>query len=119
MKSTSAIATLTTLAFSAPVCLSVFGFSQSTLAGDCPRLFKDKNLRGASFSLCNTNSTTVPAGFNDQISSLRIPKNYGCVLYTDAGFKGRRIHYTGPTGIANLSPAFNNKVSSVQCAKVQ
>lgn len=91
----AAIATLNTLVISALFCLSIFGFSQSALSEDCPRFFKDRELRGASFSVCLTDSDTVPASFNDQISSLNIPKGHKGTLYTDAGFKGRQIEFIG------------------------
>jgi hypothetical protein len=115
MKSTSAIATTTTLAISALSCLSTFGLGQTALAAPCARFYKDRDNRGASFSVCNTNSDTVPRGFNDQISSINIPRGRKCILYTDARFKGRSIEFKGTTGLANLQPEFDNQVSSIQC----
>lgn len=115
---TAAIATTTTLAISALSCLSISGFSQPAFGQNCSnpaKFYKNRDLGGASFRLCFTNSKTVPANFNNQISSLEIPKGRKCLLYTDAGFKGRRIEYIGATNVVNLQPEFNNKVSSIQC----
>lgn len=115
---TAAIATSTTLAISALSYLSIPGFSQPAFGQNCSnpaKFYKDRDLRGASFQLCFTNSKTIPARFNDQISSLRIPKGRKCLLYTNAGFKGRRIEYIGATNVVNLQPEFNNQVSSIQC----
>ncbi len=110
-----AIATTTTLAISAFSGLSISSLSQSALANDCPRFYKGRDLAGASFQLCLTNSNTIPAGFNDQISSLIILQGHKCILYTDAAFKGQRIEFIGPTGVVNLQRGFDNKVSSIQC----
>lgn len=115
---TAAIATTTTLAISALSCLSISGFSQPAFGQNCSnpaKFYKGRDLRGASFPLCFTKSKTIPANFNDQISSLEIPRGRKCILYTDAGFKGRRIEFIGATNVVNLQPEFNNKVSSIQC----
>jgi hypothetical protein len=115
MKSTSAIAITTTLAISALSVLSTFSLGQTALAERCGRFYKEKDNRGASFSLCFTNSDTVPRGFENHISSINLPKGEGCILYTKPKFKGRFINYKGPTGRNNLPPEFNNQVSSIQC----
>jgi len=115
MKSTAAIATTTTLAISALSFLSTFGLGQTALAAPCARFYKEKDNRGASFSVCLTNSDTVPRGFDNHISSINIPKGEGCILFTKPKFKGRLISYVGPTGRNNLPPEFNNQVSSLQC----
>lgn len=91
MKSISAIATTTTLAICALSFLSTFGLGQTALVAACARFYKDRDNHGASFSVCNTNSDTVPRGFNDQIFSINIPRGRKCILYTDARFKGRSI----------------------------
>jgi hypothetical protein len=115
MKSTSVIATTTTLALSALSVLSISGFGQPALAERCAKFYKDRDNRGKSFTVCFTNSNSVPLGFNDQISSIDIPTGRRCILYTDGRFKGRSIEFKGTTGSANLQPEFDNQVSSVQC----
>ncbi|HEY9608305.1 hypothetical protein [Allocoleopsis sp.] len=115
MKSTAAIAITTTLAISAFSFLSTFGLGQTAFAAPCARFYKERDNHGASFSVCNTNSNTVPRSFNDKISSINIPRGRKCILYTDAKFKGRSIEFKGTTGLANLQPEFDNQVSSIQC----
>jgi hypothetical protein len=117
MKSTSAIAATTTLAISALSFLSPFGLGQTALATPCGRFYKEKDNRGASFSVCNTNSDTVPRGFENHISSINLPEGENCILFTKPKFKGRFINCRGPTGRNNFPPEFNNQVSSIQCVQ--
>lgn len=45
------------------------------------KFYKGRDLGGASFPLCFTKSKTIPANFNDQISSLEIPRGRKCILW--------------------------------------
>lgn len=115
MKPTSAIATTATLslAFSALSFLPISG-GKPALAERCAQFYIDKDARGKSFTVCLTNSKTIPAEFNDRISSISIPPNKRCILFTDAGFSGLSREFSG-SGFVNLPPNLDNRVSSIQC----
>lgn len=116
MKPTSAIATTTTLAlaFSALSFLPISGLGKPALAERCGQFYTGKDNRGKSFTVCLTNSKTIPAEFNDQISSIFIPPNKKCILFTDAGFSGLSREFSG-SGSVNLPRNLDNRVSSIQC----
>ena len=56
------------------------------------------------------------AFWNDQISSIEVPKGYVITLYKHAGFKGRSLKLKGPCRV-KLDEKWNNEVSSIKIRK--
>jgi hypothetical protein len=77
--------------------------------------YTDSNFRGASFCLSRWDRNGVAnldrTGFNDKISSIRIPRGVIVTVYEHANYGGQRRDYYDD--VYNLSGDFNDIISSI------
>ena len=82
----------------------------------CPTFYRDLNQQGDSFQLCS--SGEVPDGWNDQASSLYVPKGYTVLLYQHSGFGGVNFG-SYSQGSYNVPADYDNQLSSVIISQSQ
>ena len=112
----SDLPTQPTVAFGEGVTLypdSLFRGERVTLGGDVTDL---KELRGP----CGGDSeNNQPSGYDDCVSSLRIPEGWTAVVFRDRDFKGASTTYTADVPDLDMvsgpcKPGFNDCISSIK-----
>jgi peptidase inhibitor family I36 len=85
-------------------------------SADMPRegacFFKDEGFRGESFCVPRGASyPTLPAGFNDQITAVRV-RGAIVMIFSDSDYRGqsRRIN----SDVANVGDSWNDRISSIR-----
>jgi len=74
--------------------------------------YKDADFRGEHFCMTRGGSySTLPPGFNDQISSIRV-NGAGVMIFQDAEFGGRSSRVD--SDVPNLGGFWNDKISSIR-----
>ena len=80
-------------------------------------VYEHKRFSGSSLTLKRDWSMWESDSFwNDQISSIEVPKGYVITLYKHAGFKGHSLKLKGPCSI-KLNDKWNDEVSSIKIRK--
>jgi len=72
-------------------------------AKGCVLVFEHINYEGNWASFCGNVANLIPLGFNDLISSIKVPSDVKAVLYADVNYGGRTIEFTAD------EPNFVNK----------
>jgi Peptidase inhibitor family I36 len=82
----------------------------------CATFYADANLKGATLvSMGPTDdSPTVPAAFNDVMSSVAIAPGCTVMAYADANYGGAEVTFTQTAG--TIPAAMNDNMSSYKCA---
>jgi len=79
----------------------------------CLQLYENRNLAGRKTTVCQNGD--LPAGWNDRVSSISVPRGYSAVLYSDFGYGGESREI-GP-GRWNADGGFNDVLSSLVILK--
>jgi hypothetical protein len=82
----------------------------------CATFYADANLAGATLvSMGPTDdSPTVPANFNDVMSSVAVTPGCTVMVYTDGAFGGQEVTFT--QNAETVPAAMNDNMSSYKCA---
>ncbi|MFK7772500.1 MAG: beta/gamma crystallin-related protein [Saprospiraceae bacterium] len=80
-------------------------------------VYEHKRFSGSSLTIKGDWSMWESDAFwNDEISSIKVPKGYVITLYKHAGFKGQSLKLRGPCSV-KLDKKWNNEVSSIRIRK--
>ena len=82
-----------------------------TRNGAC--FFEDSDFRGRYFCVDRGDSfASLPSGFNDRISSIRVFGNRGVEIFVNDDYHGRSTRITHD--LANLGSSWGDKISSLR-----
>jgi hypothetical protein len=82
----------------------------------CATFYADANLKGATLvSMGPTdNSPTVPAAFNDVMSSVAVTPGCTVMVYADGNYGGQEVTFAQTAEL--VPPSINDQMSSYKCA---
>jgi hypothetical protein len=88
----------------------VWGGAVMPRAGAC--FFRDVNFHGQAFCLARgTSHRSLPPGFNDQISSIRV-RGANVMIYSNVDFGGRSRQIE--SDLSNVGGSWNDRISSIR-----
>jgi hypothetical protein len=81
----------------------------------CATFYADEHLKGATLVSMGPidNSATVPAAFNDVMSSVAVTAGCTVMVYADGSYGGQEVTFTQTA--ETIPPSINDQMSSYKC----